>query len=88
MNVGTYFRELQQMVLLNNHNDKDIKKYLEEHRQHVAAQIHRLKVLKVSHQEKVIVCTNVKLTNAQLLEELHKELTMLITTLLSILQLL
>ncbi|KAF2897378.1 hypothetical protein ILUMI_08792 [Ignelater luminosus] len=38
-------RELQQVVTLNG-NDKEMKKYLEEHRLHVAAQIQKLKILK------------------------------------------
>lgn len=41
-------RELQQILLLGSHNDKDIRRYLEEHRIHVAAQIQKLKILKVS----------------------------------------
>lgn len=40
-------RELQQILLLGTHNDKDIRRYLEEHRIHVAAQIQKLKILKV-----------------------------------------
>jgi len=39
-------RELQQMVVFNNSNDKEMKKYLEEHRLHVATQIQKLKILK------------------------------------------
>lgn len=39
-------RELQQMVVFNINHDKEMKKYLEEHRLHVAAQIQKLKVLK------------------------------------------
>lgn len=39
--------ELQQMLLLSNKSDKEMKRYLEEHRVHVAAQIHKLKILKV-----------------------------------------
>ncbi|XP_018566008.1 dystrophin-related protein 2-like [Anoplophora glabripennis] len=39
-------RELQQILLLGSHNDKDIRRYLEEHRIHVAAQIQKLKILK------------------------------------------
>ncbi|KAJ8973910.1 hypothetical protein NQ317_000454 [Molorchus minor] len=42
-------RELQQILLLGSHNDKEIRRYLEEHRIHVAAQIQKLKLLKASY---------------------------------------
>lgn len=37
-----------QMTSLHGRNDKDMKRYLEEHRLHVAAQIQKLKLLKVT----------------------------------------
>ncbi|KAJ8936626.1 hypothetical protein NQ314_012242 [Rhamnusium bicolor] len=40
-------RELHQILLLGSHSDKEIRRYLEEHRMHVAAQIQKLKILKV-----------------------------------------
>ncbi|KAG5872462.1 hypothetical protein JTB14_024043 [Gonioctena quinquepunctata] len=39
-------KELQQILLLGNRSDKEIRRYLEEHRIHVAAQIQKLKILK------------------------------------------
>ncbi|KAJ8963450.1 hypothetical protein NQ318_018932 [Aromia moschata] len=39
-------RELQQILHLRSHSDKEIRRYLEEHRIHVAAQIQKLKILK------------------------------------------
>ncbi|XP_017776490.1 PREDICTED: dystrophin-like [Nicrophorus vespilloides] len=39
-------RDLQQVLLLGNRTEKDMKRYLEEHRLHVSTQISKLKVLK------------------------------------------
>nr|XP_023028148.1 dystrophin-like [Leptinotarsa decemlineata] len=39
-------KELHQILLLGNRNDKEMRRYLEEHRIHVAAQIQKLKSLK------------------------------------------
>lgn len=41
-------KELQ-VLLLGGHSNKDVNRYLEEHRIHIAAQIDRLKVLKVNN---------------------------------------
>lgn len=35
------------MLSLHGRNDRDMKRYLEEHRLHVATQIQKLKILKV-----------------------------------------
>ncbi|CAH0552084.1 unnamed protein product [Brassicogethes aeneus] len=39
-------RELQQLLIIGNHTEKELKQYLEEHRNHVSVQIQKLKILK------------------------------------------
>jgi hypothetical protein len=39
-------RELHRILLFSTHNEKEIRKYLEDHKVEVATQIHKLKVLK------------------------------------------
>lgn len=50
------------MVVFNINHDKEMKKYLEEHRLHVAAQIQKLKVLKVLKLNDFFICIKCLLT--------------------------
>lgn len=46
-------RELHRILLFGTHNEKEIRKYLEEHKLEVATQIHKLKILKVGMKQQL-----------------------------------